>query len=114
MLVVYVVLDGYDLGAGIVPASVAKTAEERRRVLASIAPVWDGNEVWLIAAGAVLCLAFPALYAAALSGFYLSVMILLWLLIFRGVAIELRDRIPSPLWSPPWDVLFSGASLLLA
>jgi cytochrome d ubiquinol oxidase subunit II len=70
--------------------------------------------VWLLAAGGTLFLAFPALYAAALSGFYLSVMVLLWLLIFRGIAIDLRDHVRSPVWSPFWDVVFSVASLLLA
>jgi cytochrome bd ubiquinol oxidase subunit II len=83
-------------------------------VLASIGPLWDGNEVWLIAAGGTVFLAFPALYATALSGFYLSVMILLWLLIFRGVAIDFRNHVPGVIWSPLWDVVFCGASLLLA
>jgi cytochrome d ubiquinol oxidase subunit II len=72
MLAAYVVLDGFDFGAGVLHRFVARTEEERRTVLAAIEPVWDGNEVWLIAAGGVLFLAFPRTYAAAFSGFYLA------------------------------------------
>src|SRR5262249_59855631 len=86
----------------------------RRTVLAAIGPVWDGNEVWLIAAGGVLFLSFPRVYAAAFSGFYLALMIVLWLLILRGVAIELRSRLENPLWGAFWDTTFSLASALLA
>jgi cytochrome d ubiquinol oxidase subunit II len=76
--------------------------------------VWDGNEVWLIAAGGVLFLAFPKVYAAAFSGFYLALMMVLWLLILRGVAIESRSRQANPLWREFWDTTFSLASALLA
>jgi cytochrome d ubiquinol oxidase subunit II len=76
--------------------------------------VWDGNEVWLLAAGGTLLLAFPALYASSFSGFYLPLMIVLWLLILRGVAIELRNHVDSPAWKPLWDVVFCAASALLA
>src|SRR5256886_9489222 len=79
MIVIYVLLDGFDLGAGAIHLLVAKTDEERRQVLASIGPVWDGNEVWLIAAGGTLYFAFPTLYASAVSGVYLPLMIRLWL-----------------------------------
>jgi cytochrome d ubiquinol oxidase subunit II len=114
MLAVYVVLDGFDFGAGILHRLVARTDEERRTVLAAIGPVWDGNEVWLIAAGGVLFLAFPAVYAAGFSGFYLPLMIVLWLLILRGIAIELRSREANPLWREFWDTTFALASGLLA
>jgi len=114
MIAVYVVLDGFDLGAGIVHLFVAKTDPERRQVLRSIGPVWDGNEVWLLAGGGTLYFAFPALYASAFSGFYLALMMVLWLLILRGIAIELRSHIESPMWQSFWDLLFGGSSALLA
>jgi cytochrome d ubiquinol oxidase subunit II len=114
MLAVYTVLDGFDFGVGIPHRLVARTDEERRTVFAAIGPVWDGNEVWLIAAGGVLFQAFPSVYAAAFSGFYLALMSVLWLLILRGVAIELRSRQENPLWREFWDTTFSLASALLA
>src|ERR1700716_4201117 len=114
MIAMYVLLDGFDLGAGAIHLFVAKTDEERRQVLASIGPVWDGNEVWLIAAGGTLYFAFPALYASAFSGFYQPLMIVLWLLILRGASIEFRSHIKSAVWDPLWDFLFCASSLLLA
>src|SRR5216684_2392462 len=90
MLVGYAVLDGFDLGAGALHLMAARTEEERRTVLQAIGPVWDGNEVWLIAAGGTLFYAFPLLYASSFSGFYLFLNILLWLLVGRAVGIELR------------------------
>lgn len=114
MIAGYVVFDGFDLGAGALHLLVAKTDRERRMVLRSIGPVWDGNEVWLLAAGGTLYFAFPALYASSFSGFYLPLMIVLWLLILRGIAIEFRNHVEGPVWAPLWDVVFSGASLLLA
>ena len=114
MIAGYVVLDGFDIGAGIVHLFVARTDQERRQVLQSIGPVWDGNEVWLLAGGGTLYFAFPALYAAAFSGFYLALMMVLWLLILRGISIELRSHIDSPVWQPFWDLVFGGSSALLA
>src|SRR6267154_3418750 len=114
MIIVYVLLDGFDLGAGAIHLMVAKTGEERRQVLASIGPVWDGNEVWLIAAGGTLFFGFPALYASGFSGFYLPLMIVLWLLILRGISIEFRNHIISRVWDPFWDFLFCASSSLLA
>jgi cytochrome d ubiquinol oxidase subunit II len=108
------VLDGFDLGAGIVHLLVARTDGERRQVLKSIGPVWDGNEVWLLAGGGTLYFAFPALYASSFSGFYLPLMMVLWLLILRAIAIEFRNHIEGPVWHPFWDAVFSGASALLA
>ena len=114
MLAVYVVLDGFDLGAGIVHLGLTRTESERRAVFQAIGPVWDGNEVWLIAGGGTLYFAFPRLYAAAFEGFYLPLMIVLWLLILRGISIEFRNHIDNAVWRPIWDVVFSGSSALLA
>jgi cytochrome d ubiquinol oxidase subunit II len=114
MIAGYAILDGFDLGAGIVHLLVARTDRERRQILRSIGPVWDGNEVWLLAAGGTLYFAFPALYSAAFSGFYLALMMVLWLLILRGISIEFRGHIDSPLWRPFWDLVFGGSSALLA
>ena len=114
LLTTYVVLDGFDLGAGILMLLMTRSERERTLVLKSIGPVWNGNEVWLVAAGGVLFCAFPALYASSFSGFYLPLMIVLWLLILRGIAIELRTHSDAPLWKPLWDTVFGGASALLA
>ena len=114
MLTAYVVLDGFDLGAGIINLLVARTHDERRIVLRAIGPVWDGNEVWLLAAGGALFFAFPLLYASSFSGFYLPLMMVLWLLMLRGVGIELRSHVHDPLWWSFFDFVFSVSSLLLA
>ena len=114
MIALYVLLDGFDLGVGAIHFLVARTEEERRQVIASIGPVWDGNEVWLLAAGGTLYFAFPTLYASSFSGFYLPLMMVLWLLILRGSSIEFRNHIKSPIWIPFWDFFFSISSLLLA
>jgi cytochrome d ubiquinol oxidase subunit II len=113
MVAAYVILDGYDLGAGIVHLFVAKTGPERALVLRTIAPFWDGNEVWLLAAGGVIVLAFPLLYATAFSGFYLPLMLVLWLLIGRALAIELRHQLHHPMWEAFWDRIFAISSVLL-
>jgi cytochrome d ubiquinol oxidase subunit II len=114
MVAVYVVLDGYDIGTGIVAPLVAKNDTERRMLLASIGPVWDGNEVWLLAGGGTLYFAFPALYASSFSGFYLPLIIVLWLLMMRGLSIELRNHLNNATWRPFWDTAFFVSSLLLA
>src|SRR5438128_9622317 len=114
MLAVYVVLDGFDFGVGILSPFAARTEIERRTALASIGPVWNGNEVWLIASGGLLFFAFPRAYAAGFSGFYLALILVLWLLIFRGLALELRGHLDHELWRQFWDLAFAGASLLLA
>jgi cytochrome d ubiquinol oxidase subunit II len=114
LIAAYVVLDGFDLGAGILLLSLAKSEREKTLVLKAIGPVWNGNEVWLVAAGGVLFCAFPTLYASSFSGFYLPLMIVLWLLILRGIAIELRTHSDAPLWKPLWDTVFGGSSALLA
>ncbi|HEY1217820.1 MAG: cytochrome d ubiquinol oxidase subunit II [Bryobacteraceae bacterium] len=114
MLVAYVIFDGFDFGAGIVHFLVARTDAERRVALSTIGPVWDGNEVWLLAAGGTLYFAFPALYASSFSGFYLPLMMVLWLLILRGASIEFRNHLASPVWHPLWDAGFAVSSALLA
>ncbi|HKW88004.1 MAG TPA: cytochrome d ubiquinol oxidase subunit II [Candidatus Acidoferrales bacterium] len=114
MLTTYVVLDGFDLGASVIHLWVARSDVERRLVLQSIGPVWDGNEVWLLAAGGTLYFAFPALYASSFSGFYLPLMMVLWLLVLRGISVEFRNRITGGIWSSFWDGIFCLASLLLA
>lgn len=112
-LTVYVVLDGYDLGTGILHYLAPATRGERALAMKSIGPVWDGNEVWLLASGATLYFAFPTLYATAISGFYLPVNILLWLLAFRALGIEMKHHLHHPLWDEVWDAAFFGASLLI-
>ena len=114
MLAVYVILDGFDLGAGAVHFLVGRREEERRLVLRTVGPVWDGNEVWLLAGGGALYCAFPSLYAASFSGFYLPLMMVLWLLILRGLSIEFRNHASSALGRQLADVVFAFASTLLA
>jgi len=114
MLVAYVVLDGFDLGVGILHPFLARNEKDRQIMLRAIGPVWDGNEVWLVAGGGTLYFAFPLLYASAFSGFYLALMIVLWLLIMRGASIELRAQIDSTVWRSFFDGLFFFSSTLLA
>jgi cytochrome d ubiquinol oxidase subunit II len=113
MVAAYVVLDGFDLGAGVIYLGAARTSEERRSIMRAIGPVWDGNEVWLLAAGGTLYFAFPLLYASSFSGFYLPLMIVLWLLMLRGIGIELRAHMQNPVWLGFFDVIFCVSSLLL-
>ena len=113
MVAAYVVLDGFDLGAGVIYLGAAKTPDERRSIMRAIGPVWDGNEVWLLAAGGTLYFAFPLLYASSFSGFYLPLMIVLWLLMLRGIGIELRAHMQNPVWVGFFDVIFCVSSTLL-
>jgi cytochrome d ubiquinol oxidase subunit II len=113
MLVGYVVLDGFDLGVGVLHLLLARTEEERRLLIRTIGPVWDGNEVWLLAGGGTLFFAFPLLYASGFSGFYLPLMIVLWLLILRGIGIELRMHLDTPVWRGLFNGCFGIASLFL-
>src|SRR5664279_4797337 len=108
MLVGYVVLDGFDLGVGVLHLLLTRNDEERQMTIRSIGPVWDGNEVWLLAGGGTLYFAFPLLYASSFSGFYLPLMIVLWLLILRGISIEFRNHVQSLVWQPLWDAVFAG------
>jgi cytochrome d ubiquinol oxidase subunit II len=114
MLTAYVVLDGFDLGAGLVHLWVARTPLERATVIRTVGPVWDGNEVWLLAGGGALFCAFPLLFATAFSGFYLPLIMVLWLLCGRALGIELRHQVDHPAWTGFWDVVFSLSSGLLA
>jgi cytochrome bd ubiquinol oxidase subunit II len=114
MLTAYVVLDGFDLGAGAIHLFAARDDAERRTVLRSIGPVWDGNEVWLIAAGGTLYFAFPALYASSFSGFYLPLNIVLWLLMLRAIGIEFRTHLRAAVWRGFFDGAFALSSALLA
>ncbi len=114
MLAVYVILDGYDFGAGIIHLFFAKTEKDKKAITNAIGPFWDANEVWLIAAGGVLFFAFPTLYASSFSGFYLPLIMILWLLIFRAIGLELRGQIHNRMWEAVWDKAFGIASLLLA
>jgi cytochrome d ubiquinol oxidase subunit II len=114
MLIAYVLFDGFDLGVGILHPFLARTEQERQLMLRAIGPVWDGNEVWLLAGGGTLYFAFPLLYASAFSGFYLALMIILWLLIMRGASIELRMHIDIGVWRSFFDGLFFISSALLA
>src|SRR5277367_4583793 len=114
MLVAYVVLDGFDLGVGMLHVFVARTERERQITLRSIGPVWDGNEVWLLATGGTLYFAFPLLYASAYSGFYLPLMMVLWLLMLRAIGIEFRAHIEEQVWKGFFDAIFGISSILLA
>lgn len=114
MLAAYVVLDGFDLGVGVLHLFIARNEGERRLLVRTIGPVWDGNEVWLLAGGGTLFFAFPLLYASGFSGFYLPLMIVLWLLILRGIGIELGGHVDSPVWRGICNGCFGIGSALLA
>ncbi len=114
LLVGYVVLDGFDFGAGVLHRIVATKDAERRQVIAAIGPFWDGNEVFLLAAGGALFLAFSRVLAVGLSGLYLAVMLVLWGILLRGISLELRSHLRDSMWRSFWDVVFQLASGLLA
>jgi cytochrome d ubiquinol oxidase subunit II len=113
MITAYVILDGFDLGVGVMQAFVVRNETERRIALHSIGPVWDGNEVWLVAAGGTIFFAFPLLYASSFSGFYLALMTVLWLLIFRAIGIEFRMHLDDTVWREFFDGCFALSSLAL-
>lgn len=110
----YLILDGFDIGVGILHLFAAHTDEERRITLNSIGPIWDGNEVWLVLGGGVLFAAFPIVYASLFSGFYAALMLVLLVLILRTVSIEFRSKRESAGWRRAWDSVFSLASAALA
>jgi cytochrome d ubiquinol oxidase subunit II len=112
LLAGYAILDGFDLGVGILHPFVAKTDVERRLSMNSIGPMWDGNEVWLVTFGGALFAAFPNAYATVFSGFYTAFMLLLFALIFRAVSLEFRSKLESPRWRRFWDWGFFGGSFL--
>jgi cytochrome d ubiquinol oxidase subunit II len=110
---IFIIRDGWDFGAGAIHLWVARNEEERRQVFAAIGPLWSWNEVWLVATGGVMAMAFPRLMGIALSGFYLALFFVLWALLLRGIAIEVRGHIDEPLWKKFWDFLFAASNILL-
>jgi len=114
MLTAYMILDGFDFGAGIIHLFFAKSEKDKQTIVKAIGPFWDANEVWLIAGGGLLFFAFPKLYASAFSGFYLPLIIILWLLIFRAIGLEFRSLVNNKMWQAFWDKAFGISSLLLA
>ena len=114
MLIVYVVLDGRNFGAGMLQWFVAKTPEERRQVIAAIGPLWTWHEVWLLGFGGTLIAIFPRLMASAFAGYYLALFLILWCLILRGISLEVGGHINDPLWQTYWDFVFVCSNLLLA
>ncbi len=114
MLATYAVLDGTSIGSGLVQFVVAKSPAERRLVISAIGPLWTWHEVWLVASGGVLFVAFPTVLAVALPGFYLAVFVLLWCLVGRGLSLELGGHLEDPLWRTFWDVAFTSVNVLTA
>lgn len=114
MLIIYVVLDGRNFGAGMLQWRVARTREERRQVVAAIGPLWSWHEVWLVGFGGTLLAVFPRLMASAFAGYYLALFLILWALILRGIALEVAGHINDPLWQGFWDFVFTFANFLLA
>jgi cytochrome d ubiquinol oxidase subunit II len=114
MLTAYAVLDGWDIGSGIVQFLVARSPAERRQVASAIGPLWTWHEVWLVGAGGVLFVAFPTVLSIALPGFYLAVFVLLWCLIGRGLAMEFSGHLDDAMWRTFWDVAFAVSNLLIA
>jgi len=112
LLIGYAILDGFDLGVGILHPFVAKTDTERRLVMNSIGPLWDGNEVWLVTFGGALFAMFPNAYASIFSAFYLPFVLLLFALIFRAVSLEFRSKRTNVFWRNFWDILFFIGSTL--
>jgi cytochrome bd ubiquinol oxidase subunit II len=114
MLIIYVALDGRNFGAGMLHRIVARTPEERRQVIAAIGPLWSWHEVWLVGFGGTLVAVFPRLMASAFAGYYLALMLILWCLILRGVAIEVGGHMDDRLWQAFWDSVFVLGNTLLA
>jgi cytochrome bd ubiquinol oxidase subunit II len=114
MLTTYIVLDGRNFGAGILHWIVARNQEERRQVIAAIGPLWSWHEVWLVGTGGVMVMAFPRLMSASFSGCYLALMLILWCLLLRGIAIEVGGHMGDRLWQEFWDAVFVFSNVLLA
>lgn len=113
MLIIYIVLDGRNFGAGMLHWFVAKTPEERRQVIAAIGPLWTWHEVWLLGFGGTLIAIFPRLMASAFAGYYLALFLILWCLILRGVSLEVGGHINDRLWQVYWDFIFVCSNFLL-
>ncbi len=114
VLTVFFLLDGYDFGTGIIHLFFAKTEDDKKVIAKAAGLFWDSNEVWLVAAGGLLFMAFPTYYASIFSGFYLPLSIVLWLIIFRAIGLELRSQFDYQMWKDLWDKAFGISSLLLA
>ncbi|OEK08823.1 cytochrome d ubiquinol oxidase subunit II [Flavivirga aquatica] len=114
ILTVFFILDGYDFGAGIIHLFFAKKEKDKEVITKSAGLFWDSNEVWLVAAGGTLFMAFPTFYASVFSGFYLPLIIVLWLIIFRAMGLEFRGQFSYQMWKDIWDKSFGISSLLLA
>jgi len=114
VLVIFFILDGYDFGVGIIHLFFTKEEKDKEVISKSAGLFWDSNEVWLVAGGGMLFMAFPTLYASAFSGFYLPLIIVLWLIIFRAIGLEFRNKINVQMWKDFWDKAFGISSLLLA
>jgi cytochrome d ubiquinol oxidase subunit II len=114
MLTIYVLLDGRNFGVGILHLFVARTPAERRQVVAAIGPLWSWHEVWLVAFGGVLFFAFPRLYAVSFSSYYLALILILWCLLMRGIALEVGGHLNDRMWQALWDVIFAFSNVLLA
>ena len=114
MLTAYAVMDGWNIGCGVAQFLVAKTPAERRLVISAIGPLWTWHEVWLVASGGVLFVAFPSVLAVALPGFYLAVFVLLWCMVGRGLSLEFGGHLDDPLWRTFWDVAFAVVNILIS
>ncbi len=114
VLAVFFILDGYDFGAGIIHLFFAKTGKDKEVIAKSAGLFWDSNEVWLVAGGGMLFMAFPTFYASVFSGFYLPLIIVLWLIVFRAIGLEFRNQFDYQMWKDLWDKAFGVSSLLLA
>src|SRR5512136_1650238 len=114
LLAGYALLDGFDLGIGVLFRFLAANDDEKRSLLKAIGPVWDGNEVWLLTGGGALFAAFPVVYATVFSGYYLALVLVLVALILRAVSLEFRGKVDSPAWRRCWDWAFGLGSLVPA
>ncbi|GLR18609.1 cytochrome d ubiquinol oxidase subunit II [Portibacter lacus] len=114
VLAIFFILDGYDFGAGIIHLFFAKTEKDKVVIAKSAGLFWDSNEVWLVAGGGLLFMAFPIFYASVFSGFYLPLIIVLWLIVFRAIGLEFRGQFDFQMWKDIWDKAFGVSSLLLA
>lgn len=113
-LLMFVVLEGFDIGAGMLQYVVGKDESERRMVISAIGPLWSWHEVWLVAFGGTLLLAFPTIMAASFSGFYMALFLVLWCFVVRGVSLEISGHITDPMWRTAWHFGFICSSVLLA
>jgi len=114
ILAVFFILDGYDFGTGIIHLFMAKTEKDKEVIAKAAGLYWDANEVWLVVAGGMLFMAFPTYYASVFSGFYLPLIMILWLMMFRAIGLEFRSQFNFEMWKNIWDVSFGISSLFLA